>query len=117
SVVAGDVRVDAPDAPVVHDIGIALGDGDGQPGTGLRPVHEHAVAIPDLRDDLGHASDAAPLPGRRWLWPAAHEIVDARGIRELLQLKVEKLADLAPGLDIRGERGERRDGDEAEQQP
>ena len=114
---AAYVRVDAPEAPVLHNIGVALGDRDRQPGTRLRPVDEHAVAIPDLRDDFGHAPHAPPLARRRWLRPAPQEIVDARRIRELLQLQIEEVSDLAPRFDIRRERGERRDGDEAEQQP
>ena len=114
-VIAVDMRIDAPRVPVLHDVGVAFRDRDGQSGARLRPVDEHAVAVPDLGDDLGHARRAPAVARRRRRRAPAQQVLDARRVRELLQLQVEELSDFAPGFDIRGERGQRRHGPEAQQ--
>jgi hypothetical protein len=63
--VAVDMRIDAPRVPVLHDVGIAFRDRNGQSGARLRPVDENAVAIPDLGDDLGHARCAPAVARQR----------------------------------------------------
>jgi hypothetical protein len=73
----------------------------------------HAVAIPDLRDELGDAGRvrvAARLePGCR---RPRSKVVDARRIRELLELQVEQLAGFTPRREVRG--AARGDGDRRE---
>ena len=62
-VAAFDVRVDAPRAAVAHDVAVPFRRRHGQAGAGTRPVDEHAVAVPDLRDDFGHARGAPAVAG------------------------------------------------------
>ena len=53
-----DVRVHAPRMTIPEDVAVPLGRGHGQAGPGARVIDEHAVAVPDLGDDLGHARSA-----------------------------------------------------------
>ncbi len=114
---AFDVRVDAPLAAIARDGRIAFGGGNRQARFRLRPVDQHAVAVPDLRDDLGHAGCAATLGRPQRRLPAAQQVVDPRRVRELLQLQVEELADFALGLDVGERRREHGDRRQSGQQP
>src|SRR5205807_369577 len=93
-------RVDTPIAVVDVDGRVAGRYGNRQPGAGARPVDENAITVPDLRDQLGHAFGVRSGPRIEARLVAAQQLVDTRGIGELLQLQIEQLADLVAGGNV-----------------
>jgi hypothetical protein len=110
-------RVHAPVTPVVADRRVAFGRGYRQSHARLRPVHEHAIAVPDLRHELGDAARARVAPRFEAGAIAAEQVVDARRIRELLQLQVEQFARFTTCREVRRAGGRQCDRRESCQQP
>src|SRR5947208_13696649 len=94
-------RVDAPIAIVDVHGSVAGRHGHRKSEPRTRPVHEHAVAIPDLRYELRYAFRIRRRVRIEARLATAQQVVDARGVRELLQLQVEQVADLEPGGNVR----------------
>ena len=93
-------RVHAPVAVVPVHGRIAGRRRHRQPGPRLRPVDEHAVAIPDLRDELGDAVARSGGAGIEARLASAQQVVDPGRIRELLQLQIEQLTHLVARRDV-----------------
>ena len=85
--------VDAPVSTVDMDGCVTGRERHRKPEPRPRPVNEDAVAIPDLRHELRHTVPARCRARIEARLASTQQIIDARGVRELLQLEVEELTD------------------------